>query len=984
MSASLKKFVRDEFLSVSKQNLTKKASHVILGEDATYLIPQDNMKSFYKSYARCVSEMEAGDFSDTESYDSSDEKEEYVEEVEGRCFKLAEIPEEFAPIMVCLKSVYVGLEEIDSDFICLLANTIQRVSSKMGNDKSSVMYTPSLLSCVVLTRISTNGKDENPGHGDFMFCLPNAIASIESITKELYPQLIAALEKDIKNVQWSKLMDKRFYQEPIPMFGSSKDMNCYHYVGYCNYSLSTKCPLRDEPPEKNFTLPKTTITHKPENNEDFLVFLLSVRGHTKPSVDEKKQTAMKFPIFNATGLQKAHEDDIGDRSFDEYVLDLIDCFTDMWGSYRITHYNEWKGLGEAVFNAHKGKPEGLLDWKKFSKKLIDRYLKTGKKLPDFLCTGDIEYEYQKIYNSFLTQRITVISIAEAAREDSPDKFALWHANWFTDALYKCVCIDKGFRTAVSNIRLARAIYKVYFLEVICEISSTKKVTWYYLFDHGLKKDPGAAKFTKKIADEFCLYFKKMRSSLTEDLANTNSNNKNQDIDVETILDNIKNVIFKLEDISFIEKVINASKIYFNRPGLSLFLGENLDLTCANSCVLVASDGTIYTRDGRLEDFIDKRLQARYFKGYDLINPETGTKRGWEDPGVKILYEWAKQTFCGRENGTPKQQENMRMVAWWWTLQASYLQGGNDEKIFPIVLGKDGNEGKSAWIRGACITMGELASKADMSYFTKKVKDPNQATPVTAGFKGVRVVFIEEADPNSVIQSGPMKEKTGKSTVRCRGLGQDGGPMTLQATFVSASNIGPQFSVRDSAVNERVVVVEIKTQRCVDAPKDIDLQYEQKKFERFNYFDRDLEYYGSAFLWLQCQFFPNYARGELKSAGLPEQIKKSTDKYWQESDKYYKFTTEMYDKTEDRSDKVELYDVYDVFTEWFERRYPKTHIPNIDTLHAELRNKWKKPKDSTWSGYKLKELKQRKTNTSALRREKQYEEFDPSSVGIECI
>jgi phage/plasmid-associated DNA primase len=548
--------------------------------------------------------------------------------------------------------------------------------------------------------------------------------------------------------------------------------------------------------------------------------------------------------------------------------------------------------------------------------------------------------YRKHYYAFSKGRCTIRAVADNAREDDPVAYAALHQNWCKRAL----------EDSTSNLDtdIALALYRYLWLDWMCETIKDGQYEYYYMGLNKLNIDRGKQKLKKIIVEEFVNIFYRMKLQVGDEKESAKGDNK---LKGDELVNKINEVIKKLKTAGVKKRLIEEAAIFFDTPNANTFFNENCELTCVNTGVLVASTSGIVFRKGRLEDFITKRTTAFYLD--DITK---------DDIGVVKIMAWSNETFLRKQD----------MVVWWWKFHSSLLRGGNDDKIFPFIHGEKGNEGKSAWARLFDSVLGDYCSHVEINYLTDTPKDSNSATPVTSSLRGVRAVYIEEAQSARPIISGPFKKKTGKDKIRTRGLFQEGGPMTFQATLIGAGNDAPTFSDAGLPVKERLVIVPMRAQRDSSAPEDLEEQYRVKKFKRDNFFDQEIEFYGAVTLWILVQYYAEYVAHGLRP--YPEQMVKHTERYWEEKDKYHCFTRDMINVTKLDHDLLTIDQLYEVFKEWYERMYPKTRIPNNDELRRELRNRWGKMKNGKFMGVAFK--KAQRSNTQIINNEDgDVEEFN---------
>lgn len=685
----------------------------------------------------------------------------------------------------------------------------------------------------------------------------------------------------------------------------------------------------------------------------------------------------------------------------EAAYNACEIFFEYWDPYRIYERSEWLTIGEAFFNIFNGEPLGIKAWKQATSHLLKKRilklcaensclteaqvteLKTRldikplreeemnplsleenfkvilkeygvnmektkadvhglrnitledrrqvesvaiQAVPSYLTDAFMDV-FRKYYYSFFEGRATYRTIATIAREDSPAEYDLWNKAWVREGIIQS---KDG-----SDTKMAIALYRFLWLDFICEIVTENKVNWFYLKKNKLQRDQGKNKLRKYIVGEFYRAYEEVIRQLKQEAIGLS---KEQSSEALNIVAELEKILVVLHKALGKRDMIKESEIFFNQPGLSGFMNENVELTCVNTGIMVATKDAIYFRQGRLEDYVTNATRAHYLDIFSI-----------NDPAIKRLINWTYESFL---------KKNDDLVHWWWMLHASgLLRGGNDDKIFPFIHGFMGNEGKSAWTNLFYVTGGSYCIKIDWSYFMCPTRNANDASPVTARTQGARLAWLEESEDTKTIIAGKFKGHVSKDVQTGRQLYGEQIDITNQCTYMGVGNDVPGFSNNGLAVIERFAIVPIFGRRCYDAPDSEEDQQKQRKFKRDIFFESDLDYYISACLWLQVHYYGKY----IANKGLrpyPKCVTKHTERYWMEKDKYRKFSTEMVEKTDNPKDILSMEELYEPFKAWHEKSYPKARIPNIEEVRREYKNKWNKPKADGWVGYKLKAVRRR--------------------------
>lgn len=919
---------------------------------------------------------------------------------------IGEFADDFVPLIYSFSGVlpYVdATSELPSEFVVQLAECLTHITRKMGDFDSQSLFENSQLTTIVTGRTRDNGESYVY---DLTFYYPLAVESRGRIENKVYPMVAEYLNS--KSIKFNANFDgfkTNFYTNAIPMFGSTGDNEVAEdYIGYVAVSAQPKFELANNPqhifPVCETALYKREIITKDDVNywneadldDDidrvkWLHVILSVRGNYQASSQKPRQDAVgsDFMTFSFNDISKDLNDKKGQyhRREVDLQIDVLERFVLGWHPFRIDQESEWKLIGEAFFNFFGGDAKGILHWETVTDQIILRRRDVLRKLglnddgkllnpirgatPEeeaellnrtyndeaFKVTGYLDFTerdrkqktrktavplyileegksiYRKYYYSFKPGRRTYITLAQVYREDSFVEAQEWQNNWIKEAVIEA---RSGMDTAI-----AISLHRFLLLEWFCHMMQGKGMVFYRHTSHHIEVDKGQFGLKKIIVTTFRDFYTKMLFDLQTQSTRLTSGDK---VQILEMIAKTEMVIAKLDSQSFKDRLVKEVAIFLNKEHSESYMDEDRELTCVNNGVIVAGIKNIVFRNGRLEDYVTKRFGTYYLDNLS----ET-------DPCVVRLMTWSKETFVA----------NAPMIRWWWKYLASTFRGGNDDKIFPFLLGRRGNEGKSAWTNFLEMLMGQYVSNVEITYFTSAPKDSNSATPITAMIYSCHLVITEEAEDTKPIRSGPFKKKTGKDKVSKRQLFGEAAVVDLQSKFLGVGNIAPTFSRYGKAEEERFHIIPIVSQRTKEADGLSETeQYQKKMFRRDNFFDQNMQYYVSAGIWILIRYYSYYLEETLMP--YPEKMVKATKQYWMDHDKFKRFTSfavEVYDSSKEgeegavkKTDYVDIKTIYDLFKEWHEDEYPRDKIPNIDAVRIELREKWGKIVNDKFYGIRL--------------------------------
>lgn len=583
---------------------------------------------------------------------------------------------------------------------------------------------------------------------------------------------------------------------------------------------------------------------------------------------------------------------------------------------RFQEEHTWMDIGRALYVTYVRAPRGLALWQKYTEmhsKGVFTYAECARQYNDCLCDSTI---------------ITYRTIGFYAREDSPEAYAAWHRTWCENDLK--VIYDEPQPTHAD---IAALIFKRYWLELVYE-----KGAWYkYLpseggWDISHKRDVIAVSIT----NDFIPYVYGLKDELSlQQRAAAIPDKDSYDKPIVALTKMIK----KLKDESFFTKSIALAQtrcIYQDDGFASMSFQTRLDfnprlIRLPGGGVLEALSKSVVHRRGKPEDYLTMVAGVPY--------DETFT---WDSPEVKAYTYWIKQIF-----------EEDELIDYNMRLFASVLRGGNNDKVIPIWLGKNGNEGKSTLMNCIKKALRMYHVELPTSAVTKGKSSAGSATPEIIPMLKARMACMKEPDPDEVFQIGQLKAFSGDSdSMYYRGLFSNSQEAKVYGKiFVHCNEVPPTNSPADQGTKNRIVIVPFKSIWSSEAPESVEEQRKLRHYRVDNNFNDNIYNYAKAWLWVAVQYYPKYAATPMNK--LPPAVKRATDEYWDTVNYYSTFRNDMLEA--DPKGTVTVTEMYETFIKFLETDFQKkTGKPN----KVKFRDNMKKVlagsefKKETFYGWKM--------------------------------
>lgn len=238
--------------------------------------------------------------------------------------------------------------------------------------------------------------------------------------------------------------------------------------------------------------------------------------------------------------------------------------------------------------------------------------------------------------------------------------------------------------------------------------------------------------------------------------------------------------------------------------------------------------------------------------------------------------------------------------------SSRLYGKNLLQLFFIWTGIGAN-GKSVIGNLLDITFGKYFGKISADSITKPTKNAN-STSEFARISQCRVVLTEEPDEGDKLQVSILKEHSGDSKIRTRGLFQESYEYTPQYAMIINCNEIPELSKVDgnNAITRRLRVIHFPTKFCDNPSKP----HEKLGDPLLNQKMKDDIRYRQAFLKILVDIW--FTKDLKKKIDTPSSVYESGKEYMDNCNYVKAFLEEKYEYVEDDKKRIKSSDFFKRF------------------------------------------------------------------------
>lgn len=224
------------------------------------------------------------------------------------------------------------------------------------------------------------------------------------------------------------------------------------------------------------------------------------------------------------------------------------------------------------------------------------------------------------------------------------------------------------------------------------------------------------------------------------------------------------------------------------------------------------------------------------------------------------------------------------------LSSGCLEGTNMEEAFYVLTGSGGN-GKSKYIDLMTYVLGEYATTASTTLFTRKKPESGAANPDVVVLKNKRMISMGEPDRNDHLNGARIKQFTGNDYVEARGLFKEQERFKIMGKIFMCCNRLPIITEMDNGFWRRVKVIPFNSRFVPEG--DPTINAENHVYPRDNMLSEKMKRWRGPFLSLLTHYYEKYycPKGLVRDEDLPDVVKQFTNKYQESYDLFGKFILE---------------------------------------------------------------------------------------------
>lgn len=806
------------------------------------------------------------------------------------------------PIIIDMKFSFIDNESVsfyDDNFLIGVVKILQDIICQFAYISSDNGSNPPILRCFVLE--SPIWSDDNKQYLNVRFQFPYT-----KITKKvLNMHIIRELITDLSSVDFFKL----FHQTPIDVnwsniikpvgnsvsFYGSKEFEfeqpliLKYIIGFIeeyNPTIQHDTRIEDEsfyisydddcidPHECSLISQGIIIdSHMWMDKHQLLPLILSIHYHR--AFTQNLPDTIKIDEAQQHKIPKRDSGFSRENDCIEEFEQIISMISPEKFTLKFKYY--WISIGRAIHNIFNGSKPGLI---KFTS----------------LTHDNLKDQCEKEWYSFSSEHFDIRVIKEYASKDSP----ILYKEWLTISTQPILLAS----VSGKNMIMAALVKKYLCLDYLyCSESED----WFRRKKSRLIRDKKGIELRNVISAKIRPLYEDLRDHYDGEANEATTPDEKKYFRMK--ISEVDKLMDKLDVSSFLDSIITALKSKMYDDNFADLKDENLQIMACDNTVIECYDGYSVTRPLKIQDYITKSTNISYPFSYTIDTPQ-----------VKYLLKYYGQVHTDPE-----------LLNYFLTDMGSYIEGGNNEKIFRNWIGQS-NASKSQVIKLLQLSFGDYCVDLPAEEITvtknKGGGGPNHAVELA---KGARLGIVAETNKSEALDVAKVKQKTGNDRYYNRTLNKEGRSRCLSYKIIHMSNVMADRPNADEAYLMREMIVPFLSKWCADAPHDEVEQYRQRKFKMDLDFGNKLKSLAQAQLFLMCYYYPIYKRDGIRNP--PRAVRDTTLKFQQSKDPYYNFIEARMEKICNETVSIGLFEVFQQYRMWF-----TTFAPGIyfETTQEEFR------------------------------------------------
>ena len=638
--------------------------------------------------------------------------------------------------------------------------------------------------------------------------------------------------------------------------GKNIDGELNYYKLNCIFDFNAE-EIECEQKEKDII--KLLSIRKPDNeenqtmpNEEDEEYINALREVNEKYIKKKDIiTSSNVIITNTDGKDSKDNKESGDTDKDNKDnIEFAKKLVKMLSPKRAGPYDEWISVGWALYNISSSL---YTEFEEFSKK-SKKFSKEGcRKVWDDCSRRYSNYGYN------------IASLVKWAKEDNNEEYKKILREKMNLAL------DKGDLT--TDFDVACVIKEIYKYEYKC--SSISKGIWWQFENHRWNRIDNTYTLSIKMSTEVAKEFAVLQGEITKlyavEYGPTADKLGKKSKDIMALIKNLKKGSFK-------KKVIEECANIFYEKHFESKLDQNNYLVGFKNGIYDLRNKNTPDEDGNI---IYEPFGFRNGQPDDYISKTTDYDYVVFDENHRIIREIT--TFI--ESVQPDEDMRNYLMAYC----ASFFEGSNKDQKFMIWTGVGQNS------KGSLIDLLDKTFNGDSDgYFgtlpptilTQKRGSSSSATPELADKFGKRVITLQEPEGEDKIHVGFMKNITGQDKIEARPLYGDPFQYTPQFKLLLACNHLPNIPSDDGGTWRRIRVINFGVTFCSNPTKPNEKKSDPELREK-------LKYWKQGFAWLLInKYYPMYVINKGLDKLEPEDVKKATGNYKNDSNVFLEFFNEL--------------------------------------------------------------------------------------------